>query len=64
MVEILEAEMKRKTIAERALELACDRVLKLAYREVQMTMYDGKWEEMVARQVAYFIDKARLQGKK
>ena len=56
--------MKRKTIAERALELACDRVLKLAYREVQMTMYDGKWEEMIARQVEYFMDKVRLEGRK
>jgi hypothetical protein len=48
---------------ERALELACDTSLKLAYRDTQMTMYGGKWEEMIERQKAHFIKIAKQKEK-
>jgi len=44
---------------ERALSLACDKLLKVWYKDVQMTMYEGKWEEMVARQKAHFLKLAK-----
>ncbi len=60
---IVSVEIKPpKSIERRALEMACDRLLKVSLKDGQMTMYEGRWEAMVQDKAAHFLAMAR--GKK
>jgi len=54
----------KKELAEKALEIMASHMLTIQLSDTQITMYEGKWDEMIAEKVAWYLAAAKEQGKK